>query len=342
MSRQDEGTIKVFNKLYEEIRQRYAPDSIIKGALDNHAIHQLFTKKDFKVLKKYKQCFNPNMLVIIPNLSQVFPIPYTGRKAETIYHNQYIRDYCLATTGIDPITEKGKQEIRDILKAIQAKEMKLAIIGYGGAMINFLWDTYLLAFLSNFNEPVFKEICVFEKEAISFTNILRIGKPILLESYLSIYLNENGTLNKLNLIREEFQLAEDVTLIEDYLTTPDDLKELVDNDFVLIGAPNFDARVLLQDSNFFFFGHANNELEIFFQPVVNTELTFESYGSIDIPVLLSNIAAGTIEMLRIFAGFDVQNPKYEKSESVFRIDYGEIMLNIEASNAVETTIVEGE
>ncbi len=336
MARNGEGTIKVFDKLYEEIRHRYAPDSIIKGALDNHAIHQLFTKKDFKVLKKYKQCFNPNTLVIIPNLSQVFPIPYTGRKAETVYHNQYVRDYCLATTGIDPMTPEGKEEIHGILRAIQAKEMKLAVIGYGGAMINFLWDTYLLAFLSNFNEPVFKEICVFEKEAISFTNILRIGKPVLLESYLSIYLNETGALNKLNMIREEFQLAEDVTLIEDYLTDEADLKELVDNDFVLIGAPNFDARVLLQDSNFFFFGHANNELEIFFQPIVNTELTFESYGSIDVPVLLSNIAAGTIEMLRVFTGFDVKNPGYEKSESVFRIDYGEIMLGSEAGVASNT------
>ncbi len=275
-------------------------------------------------------------MVIIPNLSQVFPIPYTGRKAETVYHNQYVRDYCLATTGIDPMTPEGKEEIHGILRAIQAKEMKLAVIGYGGAMINFLWDTYLLAFLSNFNEPVFKEICVFEKEAVSFTNILRIGKPVLLESYLSIYLNETGALNKLNMIREEFQLAEDVTLIEDYLTDEADLKELVDNDFVLIGAPNFDARVLLQDSNFFFFGHANNELEIFFQPIVNTELTFESYGSIDVPVLLSNIAAGTIEMLRVFTGFDVKNPGYEKSESVFRIDYGEIMLGSEAGVASNT------
>ena len=330
MARNGEGTIKVFDKLYEEIRPRYAPDSIIKGALDNHAIHQLFTKKDFKVLKKYKTCFNPNTLVIIPNLSQVFPIPYTGRKAETIYHNQYVRDYCIATTGIDPMTEAGKAEIHDILRAIQAKEMKLAVIGYGGAMINFLWNTYLLAFLSDFNEPVFKEICVFEKEAISFTNILRVGKPVLLESFLSIYLNESGSLNKLNMIREEFQLAEDVTLIEDYLTEEDDLKELVDSDFLLIGAPNFEARKLLEDSNFFFFGHANNELEIFFQPIVNTELTFESYGSIDVPVLLSNIAAGTIEMLRIFTAFDVKNPGYEKSQSLFRIDYAETMLGGEA------------
>ncbi len=345
MANRNEGTIKVFDKLYEEIRHRYAPDSIIKGALDNHAIHQLFTKKDFKVLKKYKTCFNPNTLVIIPNLSQVFPIPYTGRKSETIYHNQYVRDYCIATTGIDPMTIEGKAEIHSILKAIQAKGMKLAVIGYGGAMINFLWNVYLLAFLSDFNEPIFEEICVFEKEAISFTNILRLGKPILLESYLSIYLNESGTLNKLNLIREEFQLAKDVTLIEDYLTEAEDLKELVDNDFVLVGAPNFEARKLLEDSNFFFFGHANNELEIFFQPIVNTELTFESYGSIDVPVLLSNIAAGTIEMLRIFTSFDSKNPGYTKSESCFRIDYGEIMLGGEAgvaSEAQESTEVNTE
>jgi hypothetical protein len=330
-------TIKVFDKIYEEIRHRYASESIVRGALDNHAIHQFFQKKDFKILKKYKTFFNPNILVIIPNLSQVFPIPYTGRKVDTVYHNKIIRDYCVKTTGIDPLTSEGKREIQGILKSIQAKEMKLAIIGYGGAMINFLWNVYVLAFLSNFNEPIFKELVIFEKEAISFTNILRLGKPVLLESYINIYLNDSGTLNKLNLIREEFQLAEEVTLVEDYLTDEEDLQELVQEDFIFIGAPNFKARKLLEDTNFFFFGHANNELEIFYQPLVNTELTFESYGSIDIPVLLSNIAAGTIEMLRIFAGLDTKNTDYEKSESLFRIDYGEVMLergNAEKSEEV--------
>jgi len=315
------GTINVFDKIYEEIRHRYSPESIIPGALDNDALTQYFTKKDFKILKKYKNYYNQNILVIIPNLSQAFPIPYVGRKVETIYHIQDLRDYCIRTTGIDPMTEEGQVEIHKILRRIQSKEMKLAVIGYGGAMINFLYNTYLLAFLSNFNEPVFKEICIFEREAISFTNILRLGKPVILESFLDIQLNESGSLNKLNLLREEYQLAEEVTPVEDYLTSDEDLKELVDNDFVLIGAPNFEARKLLEDTNFFFFGHANNELEIFYQPLVDTELTFESYGSIDIPVLISNIGAGTIEMLKILSDFDTQNPGYEKSESLFCIDY---------------------
>jgi len=322
-------TLNVMEKIGEEIRQRYSETSIIKNAFDNNVITTL-GKNKFKLLKRFNTYMNPNLLVLEPMLTNTFPISYNGNKRKTIYYNDVVKKYCTDIIGYDPTTEEGKVKIHALLDSIAKKELKLCVVGYGGAMINFLWNTYLLSFISSYNDPIFKELIVFEKENISLTNILRISKPVLLEAFLGIHCDENGGLPKIRLIKEEFQLAEKVSLFKRYLEDEKEIKNLVKNNFIFIGAPNFDARILLEKSPFYFLGHANNELEIFYQPQINAELTFESYGSIDVPVLLANIAVGTIKMLEIFNDIELTGsknkpkPAHSAGESLLKIDYGEI------------------
>lgn len=320
-------TISVMEKIQEEIRHRYAGTSIIKSALDNDVISKL-GDSNFKLLKRFTTYMNPNLLILNPSLTSTFPISYNGNKQKTIYFNDIVKQYCADIVGYDPTTPEGKIKIHALLKSIAEKELKLCIVGYGGAMINFLWNTYLLAFISSYNDPVFKEIVVFEKENISLTNILRISKPVILESFLNIHCDDDGALPKIRLIKEEFQLSEKLSLFKRYLTDEKEVKQMVKDGFIFTGAPNFEARILLQKTPFYFLGHANNELEIFYQPIVNTELTFESYGSIDVPVLLANLAVGTIKLLEIFNNIPIvktkPKPTHAVSESLLKIDYGKI------------------
>jgi len=322
-------TVNVMEKINEEIRQRYTSTSIIKKAFDNDVITSL-GKNNFKLLKRFSTYLNPNLLILEPILTNTFPISYNGNKRKTIYYNDIIKKYCTDIIGYDPTTPEGKIKVHSLLDSIAKKNLKLCIVGYGGAMINFLWNTYLLSFISSYNDPIFKELVIFEKECISLTNILRISKPVLLESFLGIHCDENGGLPKIRLIKEEFQLAEKVSLFKRYLEDKKEIDSMVKNNFIFLGAPNFDARILLQDSPFYFLGHANNELEIFYQPQINAELTFESYGSIDVPVLLANIAVGTIKMLEIFNSIELvgakktPKPAHTPGESLLKIDYGEI------------------
>jgi len=322
-------TVNVMEKIQEEIRHRYAESSIIKHALDNDVISKL-GKSNFRLLKRFTTYMNPNLLILNPSLTNTFPISYNGNKSKTIYFNDTIKKYCIDVVGYDPTTPEGKAKVHSLLDSIAQKNLKICIVGYGGAMINFLWNTYLLAFISSYNDPIFEEITIFEKDNISLTNILRISKPVILDSFLNIHCNDDGSLPKIRLIQEEFQLTKKMSLFKRYLEDEKEVKRLVKDGFVFIGAPNFEARILLQDAPFYFLGHANNELEIFYQPLVNTELTFESYGSIDVPVLLANLAVGTIKMLEILNDIPTQGkknypkPTHGKSESLFRIDYGEV------------------
>jgi len=320
-------SINVMEKIQEAIRTRYSKSSIIKNAFDNDVVSNL-GKPNYKLLKRFDTYFNQNLLILNPSLTNTFPVTYNGNKSQTLFFNEVVKQYCTDVVGYDPTTPDGKIKTRALLDSIAQKHLKLAIIGYGGAMINFLWNTYLLAYITSYNDPIFKEITIFEKENISLTNILRISKPIILDSFLNIHCGENGVLPKIRLFKEEFQLAEKTILFKRYLEDEEEIRKMTEDNYIFLGAPNFEARVLLQESKFFFLGHANNELEIFYQPLVDMELTFESYGSIDIPVLLSNLAVGTIKMLEIFneIKMDKKTPviEYTQSQSLFKVDYGEV------------------
>ena len=324
------GKIRIFDKIAEEIRMRYSDKSIVKGAADNEAIFKYFNSGSFKVLKRWDLLFNPNLNVIFPELAQKFPIPYPGKKTY-LYKNPVIKKYIQDILGWNPVDDPEK--IIKLFKKVKEKNINLIVVGYGGAMINFLYNLSNLKDLVGFNEPIFKSMYAFEKENIAFTNILRLGKPIALEAYMEVFVNsKNGPigLNKLNLLKDELNLAEDVLLVEDYLTE-ENIAELEDEDLpnkVFIGAPNFTARKLLEDSNFYFFGHSGHEIEIFYKPYVDTELARETYGSIDIPTLISNIALGTIAQLEIWAKVeDINNPGFENSQSLFKQDMEEYLNN---------------
>jgi len=320
------SVIKVYDKIFEEIRQRYSPTSIIEGAADNEAIFDYFQKPRYKNLKKWSTLFNRNLNILIPQLSEKFDAAFPGVIKDTIYEIPSVRDYCKTVTGFDPLDPEDQKIIFKMLDDIREKDLNIAVVGYGGAMINWLWDLWLLAYHVGYTKPIFRNIIVYEKENLSFTNLLRVGKPVALNSYVSVLLTDDNQLNKLNLIREEFNLAQRLTISERYLEDGEELDTLRSKDFIFIGAPNLQTRVMLENDPFFFFGHGDNELEVFYRPRVDTELSFETYGKVDIPVLLSNIAAGTIQMLGVFNS--VQNKKdfsFEQGESVYRIDYNEYL-----------------
>jgi len=309
-------TLKIWDKIYEEIRMRYSNNSIINNAADNKALFNFFRNKKIKILKKWKNIYNPNFQVLFPDLSEKFPVSLNPKK-DNIYSINEVKKYIKSTLDINMDDPDDLKKINEWMKKVKEKNIDLVIVGYGGAMINFLYFLNLLSYKVKFNEPIFKNMVVFEKENISFTNILRLGKPIVLNSYTNYNTNTDGTLNKLNILDDEVALSEEIGLFDFYLD-----EEIIPrleakfSNLVYLGAPNFAARQLMENKNFYFFGHGDNDLEIFYQPRVNSDLTVETYGSIDIPVLLSNIAVGTLAQLKIWAETDdILNPSYESGES---------------------------
>ena len=314
--------------LQEQIRHRYSTTSILNYK-DNEIIHAIFNETEIEnlamknVLNQQIIMFSKNFASKVDNIkldpSQIFP-PYF----KDLQLMKKMKKY-----GIFP-TQKD-------LKKIRSKHLKLLVVGYGGAMINMLYNMTLWAKYYN-TFGIFDKILIFENDNIDLTNLFRIGKPIynhvidrgLLTPEIIDLGSDTRTIidspsNKMHLINSnspENYLSREFTIhkVAMYLT-----KKLAqtakEKGYIFVGAPDLETRNILSEFPFFFMGHQDSEVELQFAPKDISDLVIENYGKIDVPVLLTNLQLATAAFIKTLAH---NNPEdFTNNEILFKYDLNE-------------------
>lgn len=285
--------INVQEQLIEKIRMKYKDSSILPFA-DNEIVRGYFndrgsmTPEDIKNLK----VMNPNISKM--DLRLISGIPKTDSYAPEHFTNKMLR-YILRDLDIMPTVED--------LEAIKDRKIKLTVVGYGGAMVNLLFNLKLWQHELGVN-GIFDRMVLFENDNVEFTNLMRFGKEVVFEYYPKIPgVSENVTaLPKLMLLREEKDLVNKVkpNMFNRWLNA-EEAQLLHDAGYIFVGAPTFEARLFLEDKKFYFIGHGNTEVDVTFAPKVNASLGNETYGTIDIPVLILNLHIATAAWIKHLA-----------------------------------------
>ena len=299
--------INVQEALKEKIRMRYAPDSLLPFD-DNKIITGYFNDRS---------SWTPEQLqtanIMNPNISKM-DIRLLGNEtaetyAPTHFTNALMR-HILEDLDLTPTAET--------LQKVKDQKLKLSVIGYGGAMINMLYNLTLWQHeLSVIG--LFDKLIIFEKDNIETTNLMRLGKEVVFEYYPKIPGVEGSitALPKLMLLREEKELvAKNKPNLFNRWMTAEDAQVLDEAGYIFVGAPTFDARVFLQDKQFYFIGHGNTEVDVTLAPQVNVSLGNETYGTVDIPVLLLNFHIATAAWLKHLASGE----QAEFDTDIFRFD----------------------
>jgi hypothetical protein len=282
---------------------RYAPKSILPFD-DNIVVHQFF-KGDFlnDVNSKTLSIMNDNIIRMSFNLIRKVS---SNQDKTPVSFSDPLTQYLLDELNLRPTVEDF-QKIRD-------KNIKLCVVGYGGAMINVLYNMYIWA-MELGTSKIFDKLAIFEQDDIDFTNILRIGKPMVFDyspDFIKEYDSEVPnikTMKKLNIFSTENELSKERKgiLFARWLEQIS-ANFLAKKDYIFVGAPTLETRQMLSDKNFFFLGHSDYEVDITFRPQSISSLAVETYGSIDIPVLLINMQIATASFIKILAGEDTFEP----------------------------------
>lgn len=288
--------------LDNELRMRYAPESILPFD-DNKVIHRFF--KDHYTPEEAKQFKIMNTNIIHMSYVLVKHIePKLGGNPESF--DTALTQYLLDELDLRPTKEDFQK--------IKAKEMKMCVVGNGGAMMNMLYNMYLWS-MELSETQLFKKITLFEKDDLDFSNIMRIGKPIVFNYSPDMIKSYNGetpivnTLKKSNMLDVEKELSEERALVRfvSWLDDPKTIDFIDSKGYFFVGAPTLETREMLADKKFFFLGHSDYEVDITYRPQLVSTLSVETYGSIDIPVLLINLQIATAAFIKILASDDEFN-----------------------------------
>ncbi len=304
--------VKLRDYLANEIRMRFSTDSIMPYD-DNKAIHKLLTAGGLENSEaEGMKLMNPNIIMMSKQL--IINQPFEKTKVDVSFEAAETRRL-LEELDIIP-TKEDFQKIRE-------KDINLALVGYGGAMINMLHNMYLWS-MELGETRVFRNIVVFEKDTIDFSNVARLGKPIIFDFVPNFVSNETDhqairTLDKVSLITKEEELSKRKRIVsfDDWLQDKH-VGSLKSKNYIIVGAPDLDTRQMLteNEAQFYFMGHSNYEVDITYQPEITSSLVVENYGSIDIPVLLTNLQLATAAFIKQLAWGEVP----EKNQKVFNFD----------------------
>jgi hypothetical protein len=288
-------TEKLSVYLDNELRMRYSPDSILPYD-DNKVIHRFFKDQYTATEAKTFRIMNDNIIRMSYSLVK-YTEPRVG--GNPLSFDTPLTQHLLDELNIRP-TKEDFQKIRD-------QKLKMCVVGYGGAMLNMLYNMYIWS-MELSETKVFEKIVIFEKDDLDFSNILRMGKPMIFDytpDFIKPYdsdVPQIKTLKKINMLGIEKELAKDrkLVLFSDWLV--DTSADYIDkNGYFFVGAPTLDTRTMLQDKKFFFLGHSDHEVDITYSPQNISTLAVETYGSIDIPVLLINLQLATAAFIKILA-----------------------------------------
>lgn len=312
--------------LLEQLRHRYSEDSILPFA-DNKFIRQYLQNRS-----NFTDLDLQNMVILNPNIEQL-DLGYLYNKYELNRKNQNKLSKFPLIFKL-PFFRKILEELdltptREDMEAIAAKNLKLVVVGYGGAMINFIYNLTLWG--QELQYPaILNDLYIFEGDSLAFHNIPRIGKRITQtyhraqsEDMDNHPFSENGipVLPKADLVREEAILVkENLPMVRKNYLTAELAAIAASKGCTFIGAPTFEARAFLADKSFMFFGHGGNEVDIVARPEVDMSLGNETYGSIDIPVLLLNIHIATCAWIKMMAREDFDPLNIQPNDLLFRFN----------------------
>jgi hypothetical protein len=189
-------------------------------------------------------------------------------------------------------------------KTLKDNELDVVFIGYGGAVSNILYNLSILSDTFTIDE-IFYSGKIYEKDNWALTNILRISKPLMYKSF-SKYSGVTSRVSKLLTLDIEKKLFGDLEINLNYLDE-ENVKSILKEDpnTIFIGAPDFKTRKILAESgaHFIMVGHNNNTISIKKNPTIH-ETMIETYGTIDVPVLLLNLWAATYKLIDLLADPD--------------------------------------
>ena len=206
-------------------------------------------------------------------------------------------------------------ELRNNMDRIRDKEIKLVSIGYGGFSINVIHFMHLLGKEVGRSKWL-NQLTIHEDDNISLTNSFRIYKDMS-----KFILSENATTaHKFELIGDDMDIASNFRLHRRRLEIAG-----TRSDTVYFGAPDFETRKRFERSQFIFTGHSGDEVEFYSRPVVDSDLTRETYGKIDIDYFFLNILKSAEKLIDILANTelgglmpDTKLFQYNAKESVSR------------------------
>jgi hypothetical protein len=287
---------KLKNYLDNELRMRYSPESILPFS-DNAAIHRFFKNEVISATEaKQMRIMNENIVrmsyALVRNVE-------SNQSGNSISFDTPLTKYLLEELNLQP-THEDFQKIRD-------KNIKLCVVGYGGAMVNVLYNMYNWA-MELGETKIFEKLVVFEQDDIDFSNILRMGKPIVFD-YSPDFVRKYDeqvpnikTMKKINMLSLEKELSKERKAILFVKWLEEEPAAFLDKKgYIFVGAPTLDTRQMLSDKKFFFLGHSDYEVDITYSPQAISSLAVETYGSIDIPVLLINLQIATAAFIKTLA-----------------------------------------
>jgi len=323
--------------LEEEIRMRYASDSY--WGPDNRIVHKLSDPlaslySETSVSKTDVSVYNPNILFMHPSLKgrakkfyELYRFNYVPKYLSKIHFLAIAKENLGLEYDENEWAKKGRpafmvKNIFENFKKLRSQKYDLVVLGYGGAMMNTLWNWSVYARYLSVTYP-FKSITVYEPENIAFTNLLRIGKPMVYRDYYNEYVilysfhlksdmnydpEKYKSLPKIATFDEEAILGKRINLQPKYFDKSE-LKKYDLEKTIFIGAPDMETRAMLAEAgaNFFMLGHHDNRVRISKCPVPEGDnLLQETYGTVEIPVLLMNLQLASMKMIEILA----QGPEY--------------------------------
>jgi hypothetical protein len=299
--------------LQEQIKHRFAKKSAL-GA-DNEIFNNFFNsdyQDDEKIIKKIKNqlIFNKNLYFMSSALADAhdvnLAIDPSDQLPEFILKESFSDYMKFSRINEDYFNEApfASSILKEKFKTVKDNELKVIFIGYGGAVSNILYNFSILSDTFTVDE-IFEEGKIFEKDNWALTNILRISKPLMYKSF-SKYSGVTSRVSKLLTLDIEKKLFGDLEINLNYLDE-ENVKSILKEDpnTIFIGAPDFKTRKILAESgaHFIMVGHNNNTISIKKNPTIH-ETMIETYGTIDVPVLLLNLWAATYKLIDLLADPD--------------------------------------
>jgi hypothetical protein len=201
--------------------------------------------------------------------------------------------------------------VKSLLNKIKKKNIALTVIGYGGLNINVFYFIYHLAEKVDIKN-LFEMLAVYENEHITLSNMFRIYTYNPRQEYYHA-----EPLNKVDAMMSPHQSK---VLSENFITIYDYFSETISSssNMIFFGAPDFPTRQLLENRRFIFGGHQNNEAILYKTPVVNENLTHETYGTINLSDFFFNIFELSVRFIDLLATRDIDD--IEDNSLITKID----------------------
>lgn len=194
-------------------------------------------------------------------------------------------DYLVSVLDID------MEALKVDLEKLRDAKLNLVLVGYGGYSINTIEFLYQFCVRLGVTD-LFKYIAIWEDDNLTYTNCLRIYPN------LSVPAAPENAVSKLKIFSDKYDtvISNNIQLVYHRLDSETYTEYYKGKNVTLLGAPDFETRQLLEDARFIFGGHSGDEVALINNPVVNQQLTTESYGTINPTTLFLNLIKGAAEL----------------------------------------------